>query len=161
MCHIIKIDHVHRPLYTFFMKLIFQFSPALFNKRCHFQWNLHCVFLLGHETNWTAAYLTIRIRGAAAAAADTSKVSHKENDPVLEISDKVADCERDGSDSCSRGVILMITFQLDSPSSWDHFNAPSSRLSLGREVGYPIRLLLGVQASTHQGSFINAGIEDT
>lgn len=79
---------------------------------------------------------------------------------MLEISDKVADCERDGSDSCSRGVILMITFQLDSPSSRDHFNAPSSRLSLGREVGYPIQLLLGIQASTRQESFIKAGIED-
>ncbi len=62
MCHRIKIDHVHRPLYTFFMKLIFQCSPARFNKRCHFQWNLHCVFFLGRETNWTKVYLTIRIR---------------------------------------------------------------------------------------------------
>lgn len=46
MCHIIKIDRVHRPLYTYFMKLIFQRPPAHFNKRCQFQWNLHCVFTL-------------------------------------------------------------------------------------------------------------------
>lgn len=32
----------------------------------------------------------------AAAPTDTSKVSFKENRPVLEISDKVAGCERDG-----------------------------------------------------------------
>lgn len=45
MCHIIKIDHVHRPLYAFLMKLIFQCPPAHFNKGCHLQWNLLCVFL--------------------------------------------------------------------------------------------------------------------
>lgn len=93
----------------------------------------------------------------AAAPADTSKVSYKENSPVLEISDKVAGCERDGSDSFSCGMILMITFQLAFPSSWERFNAPSSWLSLGHEVGYPILLLLGIQASTHQESFIKAG----
>lgn len=93
----------------------------------------------------------------AAAPADTSKVSYKENSPVLEISDKVAGCERDGSDSFSCGMILMITFQLAFPSSWELFNAPSSWLSLGHEVGYPILLLLGIQASTHEESFIKAG----
>ena len=53
----------------------------------------------------------------AAAPAHTSKVSYKENSPALEISDKVAGCERDWSDSFSCGVILMITFQLAFPSS--------------------------------------------
>lgn len=53
----------------------------------------------------------------AAVPAHTSKVSHKENSPALEISDKVADCKRDGSNSFSCGVILMITFQLAFPSS--------------------------------------------
>lgn len=157
MCHRIKIDHVHRPLYTFFMKLIFQCSPALFNKRCHIQWNLHCVFLLGRETNWTEVYLTNQDQEAAAAA-DASKVSYKENSPTLEISDKVACCERDGSNSFSCGMILMITFQLAFPSSWELFQAPSSRLSLGHEVGSPILLLLGIQASTHQESFIRLGL---
>lgn len=94
----------------------------------------------------------------AAAPADTSKVSYKENSPALEISDKVAGCERDGSNSFSCGVILMITFQLAFPSSWELFQASSSRLSLGHEVGSPILLLLGIQASTHQESFIRLGL---
>lgn len=92
MCHRIKIDHVHRPLYTFLMKLIFQCSPALFNKRCHFQWNLHCVFLLGHDTNWTKGVSNNQDRGAA----DTSKLSYKENSPASEISDKVATVQEMG-----------------------------------------------------------------
>lgn len=87
------------------------------------------------------------------------KVSYKENSPELHISDKVAGCERHGSNSFSCGVILMITFQLAFPSSWELFQAPSSRLSLGHEVGSPILLLLGIQASTHQESFIRAGTQ--
>lgn len=51
MCQRIKIDHVHRPLYTFLMKLIFQCIQALFNKKYYFQWNLVCVSLLDHGTN--------------------------------------------------------------------------------------------------------------
>ena len=94
----------------------------------------------------------------AAAPADTSKVSYKENSPALEISDKVAGCERNGSDSFSCGVILMITFRLAFPSSWELFQAPSSRLSLGHEVGSPILLLMGIEASTHQESFIRLGL---
>lgn len=89
----------------------------------------------------------------AAAAADTSKVSYKENSPALEISDKVAGCERDGSDSFSCGVFLMITFQLAFHSSWELFQAPSSRLSLGHEDS-PILLLLGIQAPVCRESFI-------
>lgn len=113
MCHRIKIDHVHRPLYTFFMKLIFQCSPALFNKRCHFQWNLYCVFLLDHGTNWTKVYLTIMIR--TLHRQQIHQRSHVKRMALCWKSDKVAGSERDGSNSFSCGVILMITFQLASP----------------------------------------------
>lgn len=55
--------------------------------------------------------LTIRIRGLQRQPTH-QKISYKENSPVLEISDTTVGCERDGSDSFSCGVILMITFQL-------------------------------------------------
>lgn len=52
----------------------------------------------------------------AAAPADTSKVSYKENSPVLEISDKVAGCERecDFNDYISTGFPLFLRALLSS-----------------------------------------------
>lgn len=151
MRHRIKIDCVHRPLYEYLMKLIFQCTLELFYKRYDSQWNLHCVFFFfywGGKADQLFLGASNHQDHGKCSSTSWLKVSYKENNSVLEISENAACCERDGSGSFSCRVTLMITFQLAFPSSWELFQALSSRLSLSQEVGSPI-LLLGFQVSTH------------